>query len=412
MAKAQRLTETMIDKAGLPPQQKQEILWDSAVRGLGLRILPRSKTFWFQYRPGGGSHSFASRMIRIGAYPAIKLASARRAARDLAGKIARGGDPAAEKQEERRRASSTLRTLLAVDGEYERSLKRRRMVKTKMVMSSLRRGLGKLMSKDVAAVTRKDFVTAVTALEDKGLPGAAAGLRKFARTFCEWAVHRGYVNANVMAGYREPKRSKAEMLAAEARKARALSGEEIVALWNACEGGGVFGNILRLLLLTGTRRNEIATLTRDQVLSDRLVLPPSHTKTGAKHEIPLTPLMRTVITAQPKTVNPLIFPGERLGRAISGWTLGLNAIRRASGVSFAPHDLRRTCRTLMSRLGVAENIAELAIGHQRTGLVRLYNFDEAWELRCAAFAKVSDHVEKLLGRASAEGKVVAIPARR
>ena len=65
----------------------------------------------------------------------------------------------------------------------------------------------------------------------------------------------------------------------------------------------------------------------------------------------------------------------------------------------------------MSRLGVEHDIAELAIGHQRTGLARLYNFDQAWDLRCAAFAKVSDHVAALLGRASAEGKVVAIPAR-
>ena len=65
----------------------------------------------------------------------------------------------------------------------------------------------------------------------------------------------------------------------------------------------------------------------------------------------------------------------------------------------------------MSRLGVEPTIAELAIGHKRTGLERLYNFGEAWKLRCDAFAKVSDHVAQLLGRASAEGKVVTIPAR-
>jgi integrase len=285
------------------------------------------------------------------------------------------------------------------------------MVKTAMVMSSLRRGLAKLMGKDIKAITRQDFVTAIVAVEDKGLPGAAAVLRKFSRTFCEWAVHRGLAPANVMAGYRAPKHSKAERLDSEARKARALSDAEIIAVWNACEGRGVFGNIFRLLLLTGTRRNEIATLTRDRILSDRLVLPPSHTKTGEKHEVPLTALMRTVIAAQPTTVNPLVFPGEKSGRVISGWSKALKAVRRTSGVSFTPHDLRRSCRTLMSRFLVEHDIAELAIGHQRTGLARLYNFDEAWELRCAAFDKVSDHIRGLLERASAEGKVVAMPAR-
>ena len=63
MAKAGKLTETRIAKAELRPDQKQEILWDSEVRGFGVRILPRSKVFWFQYRPGGGRRS--SRMVRI-----------------------------------------------------------------------------------------------------------------------------------------------------------------------------------------------------------------------------------------------------------------------------------------------------------------------------------------------------------
>jgi hypothetical protein len=56
-------------------------------------------------------------------------------------------------------------------------------------------------------------------------------------------------------------------------------------------------------------------------------------------------------------------------------------------------------------------VAELAIGHQRVGLERLYNFNQAWQLHCEAFAKVSDHVAELLGHADAECKVVAIPTR-
>jgi hypothetical protein len=63
----------------------------------------------------------------------------------------------------------------------------------------------------------------------------------------------------------------------------------------------------------------------------------------------------------------------------------------------------------MSRLGVEQHdIAELAIGHKRTGLDRLYNFDQAWQLRCDAFAKLSDQVAVLLG--AREGAEV-IPLR-
>jgi hypothetical protein len=111
----------------------------------------------------------------------------------LAGKVARGDDPAAEKQEERRRANASLRQLLAEGGEYERHLRRRHIVNTKAVMSGLRRGLGRLMGKNVAQITRQAFVTAITAIEDQGKPGAADDLRerKFTRTFCDWAPRRG-----------------------------------------------------------------------------------------------------------------------------------------------------------------------------------------------------------------------------
>jgi len=114
--------------------------------------------------------------------------------------------------------------------------------------------------------------------------------------------------------------------------------------------------------------------------------------------------MRAVIAAQPATVSPLVFASETTGRAFNGWGKSVIALQRAAGVTFTPHDLRRTCRTLMSCLGVEPDIAELAIGHKRTGLDRLYNFDQAWQLCCDAFAKVSAHVATLIdARAGAPG---------
>jgi integrase len=107
--------------------------------------------------------------------------------------------------------------------------------------------------------------------------------------------------------------------------------------------------------------------------------------------------MRAVIAAQQATVSTLVFATEKTGRAFNGRGRSVTALQRAAGVTFTPHDLRRTCRTLMSRLGVEHDIAELAIGHKRTGLDRLYNFDQAWQLRCDAFAKVRDHVATLIG---------------
>jgi integrase len=379
--------------------QKQQMLWDALVTGLGVRILPGgSKTYWFQYRPPGG-RAVSARMVRIGASPTIKLDQARKVARDIAGQVARGADPAAERQKAKRRISVTLGDLLAADGEYERHLQRRHIVNTKTIMSGLNRGLARLKTKDVKDISRRDYVVAVAAIEDQGKPGAAEDLRKFSRMFCEWCVSRGLVTANVLAGLRRPKQTRAEKLAAGPRKAGALTDAEIVAVWNACEGRGSFGGIIRLLLLTGGRRGEIAKLTWEQIKSDRLVLPPLATKSGEKHEVPLTDLMRGVIAVQPHTTGNLVFPSEKSGGQVQGWSKLVPKLQRDSGVEFTPHDLRRTCRTLMTHYRVDHDVAELAIGHRRHGLDRLYNFAQLWDLRRDAFEKVSGHVAGLINPA-------------
>jgi integrase len=118
-----------------------------------------------------------------------------------------------------------------------------------------------------------------------------------------------------------------------------------------------------------------------------------------------------VIAAQPRGSSALLFPSSRTGGRLKGWTKMVRAIRADSGVDFGLHDLRRTVRTLMSRLGVAEDIAELAIGHQRADLVGRYNKDQAWQARIAAFEKVSAHISTLLVEASGNrpsGNVIAM----
>jgi hypothetical protein len=73
----------------------------------------------------------------------------------------------------------------------------------------------------------------------------------------------------------------------------------------------------------------------------------------------------------------------------------------------------------MSRLGVAEDIAELGIGHVRADLIARYNKDQAWEGRCDAFARVSAHIATLIGargaprssRCGADGRLSRPSAR-
>jgi integrase len=382
----------------VPSGKSQVILWDSTVTGLGLRCLSGgTKTWIYAYRSVDGGRTVNSQRVRLGSWPEVTTDAARRSARAHAGAVARGRNPAADRREERRREKATLR--LALD-DYERSLRQRHLVNVKTTMSSLRRGFASRLGHDVKSLTRSDYVDAVHDVERSGRSGAAQDLRKHTRTFAEWCVGRGLAEHNVLAGLRRPRRTRAERLQAE-EKGRALSDDEINAVWTAAGRMAGFGHLVQLALLTGMRRGELSGLRKSDIKSDRLVLEAQHTKAGTGHEVPLTDLMRNVLTRQPQTSSKLVFPSSRTGTRISGWTKLVRQLTKTSGVDLTMHDLRRTCRTLMSRLGVTEDIAELAIGHQRADLVARYNKDAAWEQRIAAFEQLSKHLARLIEEPSA-----------
>jgi integrase len=415
------LTKTRIKNAKVPPGKRQLMLWDSLVSGFGVRCQPGgSKTFVYRYRPHGGGRRFNPRLLRVGSVGSVSLDDARRAAQIEAGKVAEGKDPARQRAEARRRERATLGKLLAEDGPYELHLKECGLVNIKTALSSLRRGLKAHMATDVAALSRNDIVTAIDKLTKIRKRGAAGDLRKYSRTFCEWTVGQGLAKFNPLAGLRTPSRTRRQRLQDAEDKGKALTDAELVAVWRVAQAiqdrsqrgesvAGSFGGLVQLALLTGMRRGELSQLQRDRhvltgervienrgIDGERIHLPMAITKTAADHDIPLTPLMRVVIGAQPRTLSPLLFPSRITGDRLKGWTKLVAALKDLSGVDVELHDLRRTVRTLMSRLGVAEDIAELAIGHQRADLVARYNKDKAWQARVAAFEKVSTHISALL----------------
>jgi integrase len=431
------LTKTRIEKAKVPYGADQLMLWDSIVSGFGVRcLLGGSKTSVYRYRPHGGGRSVNPRLLKLGAFPSINLDDARTVARIHAGNVAKGQDPAQQRAEERRRNRATLGKLLAEDGPYELHLKERGLVNIKPVLSALRRGLKAHLTTDVTALSRNDIVTAINDLTKIGKRGAAADLRKFSRSFCEWTVEQGLAKFNPMAGLRTPSRTRHQRLQDAEDKGKALSDAELIKVWRAAQAiqdrsqrgepvAGAFGGLVQLALLTGMRRGELSQLQRERHIltgeraidnrgidGDRIHLPMAITKTVADHDIHLTDLMRAVVAAQPRGSSALCFPSSRTGGRLKGWTKMVAALRADSGVNFGLHDLRRTVRTLMSRLGVAEDIAELAIGHQRADLVARYNKDAAWQPRVEAFEKLSAHISALLAEAADDrSKIIAIHRR-
>jgi integrase len=418
------LTKRLIEQATVPPGKKELWLRDSIVRGFSVRCQRGgSKTFVYRYRPRGGGRAVNPELIRIGPYPAISLDDARRAAYVFAGDVARGEDPAKQRAEERRRSRATVGKLLTADGPHETHLQRTGYVNWRVAMSSLRRGLRPYMARDVKDLTRADIVSAINALT----PGAATDLRRYARGFLNWTTAQGLTPHNVLTGLRMPGKTRAQRLLLEP-KGKALSDGEIVAVWCAAQAlqdraaageavTGAFGGLVQLALLTGLRRGELAGLQHDHVLiveragalGPHIHLPAAITKTGVARDLPLTPLMRAVICAQAQTTSPLLFASRKTGGRMRGWDYLVATLAREASVDFKLHDLRRTFRSLLSKLGVSEPIAELCIGHRRADLIERYDKHVPWPEITTAFEKVSEHIASLLTSAADDrSNVVAL----
>ncbi len=217
---------------------------------------------------------------------------------------------------------------------------------------------------------------------------------------------------NVLAGMRRQKASRAERLDEEAQRGRALTDDQVGSLWASVTAMGTFGGLIRLALLTGMRRNELAGLRWLDVHDDRIVLAAQATKTGSRHEIPLTSAMRAVLTAQSRTTSDLVFPSSRTNARMRGWTSRVDGAVSASGsqipsARFAPDRAHGHVSTW--RRGRRRGAGDRACSARAD---RDLQQGSAWTARVDAFERVSDHVAGVVANADdAPASVISLPAR-
>ena len=123
-------------------------------------------------------------------------------------------------------------------------------------------------------------------LAEKKGPAAANNALKALHAFCRWAYCRTcsiVIPRSVLCGT-----TTSSVIACSTTR-------EILAVWRAADRDHDYDAIIRLLILTGCRHDEIGGLRWSEIRSDRIVLPPERTKNGEEHTIFLTPLMRAIL---------------------------------------------------------------------------------------------------------------------
>jgi integrase len=393
-----KLTRDAVAALTMPAGKTDHIEWDDALPGFGVRLRGNGKRWVVQYRAGA-----QQRRESLGDVRRVGLEDARKIARQRFAQVELGVDPAAERE----RAGAGALTLGLVIGRYLTAKQDRLRPSTH---SAARRYLEQhwkpLHDRPLETIKRADVAARLQEMTAAyGRTSAARGRDNLSALF-GWAMKEGLCEANPVLSTNDPTEGIQP-------RDRVLSDDEIRAIWHACDDDDS-GRIVRLLLLTGCRREEIGALRWSEIDLDTglMTIPGTRTKNHRTLELTLPEVALDILRSAPRRVDRDFVFG-RFGGAFNGWSalkLRLDAkIVMAIGKPLAPwrlHDLRRTMRTGLSVIGVQPHVAELVINHVKGGVEAIYDRHKYRREIKAALALWAEHVLAIVEER--ESKVVAL----
>jgi Arm DNA-binding domain len=242
-----KINKTAIAGAELPPGKTEWKFWDDDIPGFGLRVRKGgARTLIFQYRQGT-----KQRKLTLGSVTALGIEAARSEARRLHAQVRLGHDPAGHKIEARAKAAETFGALLKPYLDHKRKeLKPRSFIEVERHLSKHAKPLH---GRQLAKIDQRSIAALLTTLTADSGPTEANHVRGSLSAFFGWAMREGLADANPVMNTNKAAES--------AGRERVLSGAEMRSIWNTV-GDGDYGIILKLLMLSGQRREEIGGLRR------------------------------------------------------------------------------------------------------------------------------------------------------
>jgi integrase len=344
------LTDASIQRIKPPSKSSLEV-FDLGYPGLALRIgHGGAKSFEIFYRIDG-----KLRRETLGRWPAISLAEARMAWRKTREAIAKGEAP--------RRESPAMLFEHVVEEWIRRDQAKNKPSTLYQLTRTLEIDLlPAWRGKRIDEIGKRDVIALLDSINDRGAPVMARRVKAHVRRFFHWCLERDILKIDPTAGLPRVGNGKS--------RDRVLTDSELAKVWTACDGP--YGAVVRLLALTGARREEIAKLKWSEIDGDTIKLEGSRTKTGAPHTIPLSSAAQALLNSLPH-LGDFVFNGVR---PVSNWSHSKNELDAASGVTnWRIHDLRRTVATGLQKLGFNLQTIEAVLGHasgSRSGVVGVY----------------------------------------
>lgn len=383
-------------------KQRREI-GDARVRGLAVRATARGvKTFSYVYR---SPVTRRQRRVTLNRWPqapeaqAEALREARQRALSLQAEVTAGRDPLAP---ELRRGGDdmTVAELL----ELYMSVEARPSLKTAgQVERTLRNHLLPLLGdRPLRSIGRADILDLLDGMVQADKAGAAWNVKKYTTRLFNFALERDLLPASPASNLR--------MRALQRRNedaGRELTDDELRALWAAIgEERSPWRECMKLLLLTGQRRTEIAELRWSEVDKSRklLALDPARYKTGIEHVVPLSEQAWGVLGSVPRWPDcPFVFSldGEGPLRGFGRLKGRLEAATQRHLGRPMPrwrtaHDLRVTVASRLAALGVSAEVGEAVLGHLPPRLRRVYQKHRYLDEKRDALEQWAQHLREVV----------------
>jgi integrase len=371
----------------LKPGPERVDYWsdDPKEPGFGVRVFPSGVKSWMQYYRQGGAGPLVR--VTLGRYPDMKLAKARKAAKDARAGVHQGENPADDKREARQAQRETVQALFE---SYSTHVELRRQAGKFRSWPDVKRAFERDVLPDwgdrpVRDIRRADVSDLVTRKALKGKT-AANRLHAYCSMLFSYGVEQGWLDGNPASGKKPHD---------EQPRTRVLKPDEIKRLWSYLDGdaemalsrglatgptitmppesGTTIKDVFKMLLLCGQRLGETSRMKWADVNLDagKWVIPGSETKNGREHTVPLAKPVTDLLTRrQAIACSSCVFP-SRTGSesSIFVWTKrAAAAMATATGIAFTAHDLRRTTATMLGELGISDDVIGLVLNHAKPGV--------------------------------------------
>jgi integrase len=385
-----RLNDKTAAALTCPQGASERTYFDQDMPGFGLRVRSSGARSWLaQYAVHG-----KTRKVTLGTPDVVTSGEARAAARAVLAAKATGRDPAKEKAEAREAAQHTVGAILpGFLAEYAKTVAPKTLGETTRHLMQYCRPLH---AQPVKTMEREPIriVALLDEIERERGPVAQRKVRAALSSFFKFVALRGGLIAT------NPVAMTLKAIPNKPRK-RSLGNAELAAVYNAVEGMGDYADIVRLLILTGLRRGEVADLRWSEIDLEAalLTLPGERTKTRETHTVPLSAQALAILKAHKRTEGRDLVFGFGDG-GFQSFSVPKRELDARLGPEVQPwilHDLRRSVSTALhgEPFAVTPLAVEVLLGHRIPGVAGIYNKQAYLPERTAALTAWGAHVERI-----------------